>query len=362
MLKLAGNQWVRLGAVSTLTALLGAAIAVTITLSVSSGPSTSGHVSLTSGGFVAPPLPGVNSTTSVVSQELPLTAAEANAAGWKDPVLCSVGRGRYFQKEGVPYLLLYNHQDDLIGIYQFSEIEMPAPWAKSDELKGAGSLIFLEEHWSLIVYFKDPTRACKLSSKGTGTGAYWNYGESAVKSTPTPYLAPTPTPTAGALLQAAAQRMAGIKTLSFTLTSDPVGAPFVSGIDAQRVDGTAGLAGQVTLQATDTAGIVSQVPPEAVPFNFKDLGVTLGNIAGAIQPPADTSGAWIDNVQSRGVSGTVSGQQLVALIPSVVSDAKVNVNIWVDSEGLVRRVRIEGAIYPDDSSEAVRVLDLSDFD
>ena len=44
-----------------------------------------------------------------ISEELPLTAAEAVTAGWEDPVLCSGGRGRYFRKVGdqqVPYFLM----------------------------------------------------------------------------------------------------------------------------------------------------------------------------------------------------------------------------------------------------------------
>ena len=49
-------------------------------------------------------------------------------AGWKDPFLCDVGRGRTFQKVGeqdVPYFLLYNINDELQGIYLFSRSEIP---------------------------------------------------------------------------------------------------------------------------------------------------------------------------------------------------------------------------------------------
>ena len=33
-----------------------------------------------------------------LSLELPLTAAEAVSAGWNDPIVCGVGRGRYFHR------------------------------------------------------------------------------------------------------------------------------------------------------------------------------------------------------------------------------------------------------------------------
>ena len=55
-------------------------------------------------------------------QQLPVTLAEAVAAGWKDPVLCTPGRGRFFRKEtegeAVPYFLMYDRRDALIGVYQ----------------------------------------------------------------------------------------------------------------------------------------------------------------------------------------------------------------------------------------------------
>ena len=357
MLKLLKNQWVRLGAVSTLAALVGSAIAATIALSVSSGPSTADHVSLTSGGVVRArtTAPGaVVPPLNVISDDLPLTAAEAIAAGWIDPILCDPGRGRFFRKgpesDPPPYFLMYDSDGQLIGVYLFvvSESEMPPPWAMWDELIAGGLPIIDHEHWSLIVYFEDSTGACKLSSEGTGTGAYWNYGESAVKSTPTPYVAPTPTPTAGSFLESASARMTSVKSLSFTLTIEG---------GSQSVEGSVALPDQINLQLSDPKGA-----DISLPFRFEDLGMTLAGIARAIQDPADTTGAWIDNVRSRGVSGTVAGQQLIALIPSAVSDAKVTLTMWVDAQSMVRRVRIEGPVVPDDPPDVVRVLDVWDFD
>ena len=36
----------------------------------------------------------------------------------------------------------------------------------------------------------------------------------------------------------------------------------------------------------------------------------------------------------------------------------MTVKIWVDAENLVRRVRIEGPVTPDDPPDLVRVLDI----
>jgi hypothetical protein len=102
-------------------------------------------------------------------ERLPLTTAQAIAAGWKDPILCSVGRGRYFQKIGggadeVPYFLMFGGEDALIGLYQFSGTEMAPPWRQMDDLLGGGGLKLLDEHWGLFIYFQDPVRACGVRS------------------------------------------------------------------------------------------------------------------------------------------------------------------------------------------------------
>ena len=346
------------------------AVAMFFVASIGSGPIGVGPVILDSGGSITRSGRDIGATgqgtahREDVSEHLPLTAAEAVTAGWEDPILCSQGRGRYFRKIGgqqVPYFLMYNVSDDLIGIYQFSETEMPLPWRRWEELEASGNLTLLGDHWGLLVYFRDPLEACKKpGGEGDVGGRDGFYLVSAVRGTPTAVVAPTPTPTAGGFLEAAAGRMADLKSLTYTLTAEPDGAPLMAGMAATKVDGTVALPDEVSLQTTDAAGTVSQVSPESLPFNFKDLGKTLGNIALAIQDPADTTGAWIDNVRNRGVSGTVSGQQIAALIPSAAPEGSVTVTLWVDEQSIVRRVRIEGQVTSDDAPEMVRVLELSD--
>ena len=52
---------------------------------------------------------------------------------------------------------------------------------------------------------------------------------------------------------------------------------------------------------------------------------------------------------------------LSALIPTAVADARVAVSIWFDDRGRIVRLRIEGAVTPDDPPDAVRVLDVGDY-
>ena len=62
---------------------------------------------------------------------------------------------------------MYNADDELIGMYLFSKSEMPVPWHRWDELKGGGGLTLIDfEHWSLVVFLQDATRACGGGLKG----------------------------------------------------------------------------------------------------------------------------------------------------------------------------------------------------
>ena len=239
------NRWFQLGAATTIAVVVGAVIGLLI-----AGSGTVGSVRDAAGvaatgefsddtGFVGPVMlragggfqaRGENESDVALGQdfglELPITAAEAVAAGWQDPRLCRVGRGRYFQKgivgEGEPYFLMYNNFDRLIGIYQFSETEMPPPWEQMDSLAGgSGEDIIDFEHWGLFVYFQDSTRACGKVSQTIQRGVQGKYLGTFVKSTPTPVVPPTPTPSAGQVLEIVVAKMAKVKSLSFTLTDDP---------------------------------------------------------------------------------------------------------------------------------------------
>ncbi len=193
MAGLVQNRWVQLASGYALAAVLLAVIVVLLASAEDSSATWVGdRVFLTSGGTITfgYSISGRYSLARSASKEykdgrpksqitvdmsLPLTAAEAVAAGWTDPIFCSSGRGRYFQKgpagEGEPFFLMYNGDDQLIGMYQFSKSEMPTPWKRLDELRGGGGLTLLDfEHWGLIVFFQDPTRACGVGLTGPRQG------------------------------------------------------------------------------------------------------------------------------------------------------------------------------------------------
>ena len=347
--------------------VVGVAVSLSISASGSPTPSVGDRVLLASGASIGDlgltPGAHVVGAEPQIVEDLPLTVAEAAAADWRDPALCSPGRGRYFYKDpaeqGVPYFLMYDNEDQLIGIYLFTEAEIPLePWKRMQDLLVGGRPIIDFEHWGMFVYFRDPARACTTKSgwQGDASGRLGRL----TKSTPTPYLPPTPTPTTGAILETTASLMASLKSLSFVLTAEPEGTPLMAGVDVVTIEGVLQPPDQVSIRVTGAAGTTETAPPDSLPFNFADLGVTLSGIAGVLQDPVDTTGQWIDNVHHRGISGTLPGTSLSALIPSAVPDATVTVQMWVGADGLVRRVRMEGPVAPDDPSEVVRVLELWD--
>ena len=385
------DRWFQLGVGMAITAVAGVVIGVVIAESetvtsvkdvagsVATGAFTDdsqflGPVILTTGASITKCREGAvvscQDAVSTIDKDIlmPLTSVEAIAAGWEDPILCSAGRGRYFQKGdvgyGEPYFLMYDYLDQLIGIYYFSEGEMPHPWEYQEFLKGAGGLVIIDfEHWGLFTYFQDATNACQPPSiEGSGGGKVAEettaFGENTVKSTPTPVVPPTPTPSAGQVLETVVARTAKVNSLSFTLTGDP---------EAQKVEGTLGSKGTLSLvregvvTVTDSAGTTQDVAAESLSFSYEGLGATLSAIAGALQDPVDTKAAFIDNVKRRGVTGTVLGADLSALVPTAVVDARVTVSLWFDDKDRIVRLRLEGAVTPDDPPDAVRVLDLGGF-
>ena len=367
MVELLSKRWFQLGAAIVITAVV---VAVIGTFAAPGGPEGPlvGPVTLVTGGSVD--RIGWDARQQAVGQttlvDLPLTAAEAVAAGWKDPVLCSVGRGRYFQKgpagEVEPYVLMYNSLNDLIGVYLLSETEMPPPWQHQDLLEGVGRVNVVDfAHWGLFVYFQDTVRACRTTEAGEGTGNVLGGQIVQHRTTPTAVVPPTPTPTTGLVLESVVARMANETSLSFTLTGEPEGAPLSAGTEVQKVEGTLASSGAVTLTVTGSDGTALDVAASSLPFSFESLGATLSGIAEALAEPVDIKAEWIDNRPKRGISGTVLGRDLGALVPAAVADARAAVSLWVDGEGRIRRLRIEGAVTPDDPPGAVRVLNLSGY-
>ena len=240
-----------------------------------------------------PQTPGLN---------IPLSTIDASANGWIDPMLCAPGRGRYFTKEDSANLVvLYNNAETVSGVYLRSDSEMPAPWKKTDALKGGGGMeIIGQEHWGLYAFFNDPIQACQRPDAGTvGTGGTGYSGGHAVRDyQPTP--TPTPIPNAGET----------IAKISEGLSSD-----------------------------TKMFKVVNTTDESDVATN-----ITSSQIAKLLSSLTDTqegTGKWIDNISHRGLTGnTVS---IADILPSAKSD-KLSVSLWINENNDLNLIEIKGSI------------------
>ena len=240
-----------------------------------------------------PQTPGLN---------IPLSTIDASANGWIDPMLCAPGRGRYFTKEDSANLVvLYNNAETISGVYLRSDSEMPAPWKKTDALKGGGGMeIIGQEHWGLYAFFNDPIQACQRPDAGTvGTGGTGYSGGHAVRDyQPTP--TPTPIPNAGET----------IAKISEGLSSDTKMFKVVN--------------------TTDESDVATNITSSQV-----------AKLLSSLTDTQEGTGKWIDNISHRGLTGnTVS---IADILPSAKSD-KLSVSLWINENNDLNLIEIKGAI------------------
>ena len=196
---------------------------------------------------------------------------------------------------------------------------------------------------------------------------------------------PTPTPTPAQRLEAAAARMATLTSLAFRLSHEEGTTQVFESVEATAVSGEVAIPGgaNVEVEAEALGFFVSinivvsgdqaymtdpisrswqTLPASDLPFDFRDLGATLAGIVRSVDSPAFGAGLEIDGVSTQGITGTVSGSDLTTLIPGAAVDAMLDIELWMDGDGLVRRVRLSDPIVEGDVANVVRVLDFSAFD
>ena len=242
-------------------------------------------------------------TSQTPGLNIPLSTIDASANGWIDPMLCAPGRGRYFTKEDSANLVvLYNNAETISGVYLRSDSEMPAPWKKTDALKGGGGIeIINQEHWGLYTFFNDPIQACQRpDAKSVGTGGTHYQGPKAVRSE----YKPTPTP-------------APILGLPETI------AKISEGLSS----------------GTKTFKIVNTTDESDVATN-----ITSSQVAKLLSSLTDTqegTGKWIDNISHRGLTGNTAS--IADILPSAKSD-KLSVSLWINENNDLNLIEINGSI------------------
>ncbi len=132
----------------------------------SSGSTPERYIALDSGGaIIAGDQGNVWATAGTGKQTLetllPTTLLEAKNNGWIEQSSCIANKGKYLTQKDSQYLLIFNIQDELRGIYLISKSEKPLPWTKSESLSVGSQNIIDYPHWNLVVNLKNPSNACE---------------------------------------------------------------------------------------------------------------------------------------------------------------------------------------------------------
>jgi len=242
-------------------------------------------------------------TPKIDEISIPLSTGSAIESGWVDPMLCAAGRGRYFTNpDSSNLIILYNNQENVMGIYIRSDVEMPEPWKKIDSLKGGGGLELIDkEHWGLYAFFNDSLKACERPDSSTSHTQNF-LGPHAVR---TEYES-TPTPTA---------------TLE---ASDIIAIILASPVPASRTFE----ATNPTDQTNIARGITSS--------QINELISSLTNVEKG-------ASKWIDNISNRGLTGDVEAASITKILASAKSD-NFKISLWVNDDNQVNLIEITGTI------------------
>ena len=207
-------------------------------------------------------------------------------------------------------------------------------------------------------------------------------------STSTPLPDPTSTPSPLRVLEESSARMLLITTASFTLEEDEgeTSARFF-GLELQSMEGQISLPESFVIRVgaisplgflkVDIVGVGDDVlmsdliqrgkwnrlPADALPFDFVNLASTLSDIIPFIREVRLAGTERVDGVVSWRIRGIVASESLRRLVTGAAPGFEVGLELWIGQDDhLLRRIRIEGALYSGDTAGVVRVLDIGEFD
>lgn len=101
------------------------------------------------------------------TQDMPQTTEAAVSSGWNGSIRCFNGMGRFYRTftddRPDPLMLIYDHEDELIGVNLHSPVEQPSPpWLHLPIGIRTAFAGRDAEHWGVSVYVRKPVDACDL--------------------------------------------------------------------------------------------------------------------------------------------------------------------------------------------------------
>lgn len=205
------------------------------------------------------------------------------------------------------------------------------------------------------------------------------------ESTPTP----TPAPVLSDVLTSAGEKMAAIATAQFSMVDEKEsGAKFfettfksmeaeIKTPDSFRmlVDVMAPAFGFVQIEMLGVGDLAfmkfskdapwAPLPLDQVPFNFRDLGMTLRDIIHMIRDGdgAITGAESIQSGQAVLVEGTLRSERLSNLLSDVDPGHTMTITMWInEADHALRQLRLAGQLYDDDGPETTRLVTINAID
>lgn len=197
----------------------------------------------------------------------------------------------------------------------------------------------------------------------------------------------TPTESPKDLLSASATQMGALDSLAFTLTHEKGSTPLMTGIVMNEMEGAVDLPDKFSVDIKAEATVFSafieikvigientyhmtdpisgnwrEISPGVLPFNFANLGRTLGGILTSIQGPMEEARESIGGQRTVHIKGTVTSRDLAALIPNAANNIEVGMEVWIqERDAFLIRARIEGPVVSTDPPDVVRILNFTNF-
>ena len=200
--------------------------------------------------------------------------------------------------------------------------------------------------------------------------------------------APTPEPPVDprAVLRQSADRLISLRTVAFDLEHQTGATELLPGVEMTRAYGETeiGKGFRFTVEARlgssyfETAAVVlgrraymtnfltgrwEEVSPEALPFNFSDVGQSLAALLESVRDPELLGTEPLNGRDTYRLRGMVWSDDLAALVPNAGKGFEVEMELWVDrAHGALVLASMTGPIVATDIPEVVRTLRLEGID
>ncbi|SUZ94929.1 uncharacterized protein METZ01_LOCUS47783 [marine metagenome] len=105
----------------------------------------------------------------------------------------------------------------------------------------------------------------------------------------------------------------------------------------------------------------NKISAEALPFNLSGLGQTLAGIVESVQQPRAIRTERLNGIDTMLIKGQIVSEGLSELVPGSAEGFPVELELWLERDGLLRQVLIVGQVVATDDPDTVRKLTLDNI-